>query len=84
MRNSSILTLRSWLLAVLITGIAACDTGKEEQAKLRYEEGEEELINLLTIQQRVIGAQSTLSSARRLLLEQRVNLHLALGGSWEL
>lgn len=52
-------------------------------AKLRYEEGEEELLNVLTIQQRVIGAQSSLSSVERLLLEQRVNLNLALGGSWE-
>ena len=52
-------------------------------AKLRYEEGEEELLNLLTIQQRVIGARSSLSSVERLLLEQRLNLNLALGGSWE-
>jgi len=35
------------------------------------------------IQQRVIGAKSSLSSAERLLLEQRVNLNLALGGSWQ-
>ena len=52
-------------------------------ARLRYEEGEEELLNVLTIQQRVIGAKSSLSSVKRLLLEQRVNLNLALGGSWE-
>ena len=52
-------------------------------ARFRYEEGEEELLNVLTIQQRVIGAQSSLSTAQRLLLEQRVNLNLALGGSWE-
>lgn len=52
-------------------------------AKLRYEEGEEELLSVLTIQQRVIGAKSSLSSVERLLLEQRVNLNLALGGSWD-
>jgi len=52
-------------------------------AQLRYEEGEEELLNVLTIQQRVIGAKSSLSSVERLLLEQRVNLNLALGGSWD-
>ena len=51
-------------------------------AQLRYEEGEEELLNVLSIQQRVIGAKSSLSSVERLLLEQRVNLNLALGGSW--
>ena len=51
-------------------------------ARVRYEEGEEDLLNVLTIQQRVIGARSSLSIAERLLLEQRVNLSLALGGSW--
>ncbi len=51
-------------------------------ARIRYEEGEEDLLNVLTIQQRVIGARSTLSTAQRLLLEQRVNLNLALGGDW--
>jgi NodT family efflux transporter outer membrane factor (OMF) lipoprotein len=52
-------------------------------AQLRYEEGEDELLTTLTIQQRVISAQSALSSVERLLLEQRINLNLALGGSWE-
>ncbi len=52
-------------------------------AELRYKEGETSLIDLLTIQQRVIGSRSTLSSVQRLLLQQRVNLNLALGGSWE-
>lgn len=51
-------------------------------AELRYKEGETNLLDLLTIQQRVIAARSTLSSVQRLLLEQRVNLNLALGGSW--
>ncbi len=52
-------------------------------ARLRYDEGEEDLLSVLTIQQRAIGARSSLSTAERLLLEQRVNLNLALGGSWE-
>ncbi len=52
-------------------------------ARLRYDEGEEDLLSVLTIQQRVIRAKSALSSVDRLLLEQRVNLNLALGGSWE-
>ncbi|MEL6366862.1 MAG: TolC family protein [Pseudomonadota bacterium] len=52
-------------------------------ARLRYDEGEEELLNVLNIQQRVINAQSSLSSVNRLLLEQRINLNLALGGGWE-
>ncbi len=52
-------------------------------ARLRYQEGEEDLLTVLTIQQRVISARSSLSIAERLQLEQRVNLNLALGGSWE-
>ena len=52
-------------------------------ASLRYEEGEEDLLSVLTIQQRVISAKSALSSVERLLLEQRINLNLALGGSWD-
>ena len=52
-------------------------------AELRYKEGETSLIDLLTIQQRAIGTRSSLASVRRLLLQQRVNLNLALGGSWE-
>ena len=52
-------------------------------ARLRYEEGEEDLLNVLTIQQRGISSRSTLSTAERLQLEQRVNLNLALGGSWD-
>ncbi len=52
-------------------------------ARLRYEEGEEDLLSVLTIQQRAISARSALSTMERLLLEQRVNLNLALGGSWQ-
>ena len=51
-------------------------------AKLRYEEGEIPLLDLLSLQQRVNTSESNLSSVIRLLLEQRVNLHLALGGGW--
>ena len=51
-------------------------------SRIRYDEGEEDLLTVLTIQQRGISSRSTLSSAERLLLEQRVNLFLALGGSW--
>ena len=51
-------------------------------AELRHKEGEISLIDLLTIQQQVIGTRRALSSVQRLLLQQRVNLNLALGGSW--
>ncbi len=52
-------------------------------ADLRYKEGESSLIDLLTIQQRQITAESSLTSIQRLALQQRVNLNLALGGHWE-
>jgi len=51
-------------------------------AALRYKEGESELLDTLQIQQQVISAQSNLLSVQRKQLEQRVNLYLALGGSW--
>ncbi|MDJ0840753.1 MAG: TolC family protein [Acidobacteriota bacterium] len=52
-------------------------------ADLRYREGESELLDTLTIQQRVIAAKNNLASIERLLLEQRIDLHLALGGEWD-
>ncbi len=52
-------------------------------ARLRYDEGETDLIDVLSIQQRVFAAESNLVSVERQRLEQRVNLNLALGGSWE-
>ena len=63
----------------------AADQSKEAYrlAELRYKEGESSLLDLLTLQQRMISTRSNLSSVQRLLLEQRVNLNLALGGSWE-
>ena len=51
-------------------------------ANLRYREGESDLLDVLTIQRRVITAKSNLLSIRRQQLEQRVNLHLAIGGDW--
>lgn len=51
-------------------------------ANLRYTEGEINLLDVLSIQQRLISAQSNLATVNRLLLDQRVNLYLALGGDW--
>lgn len=52
-------------------------------ARLRYDEGETDLIDVLSIQQRVFATQSNLVSIERQRLEQRVNLNLALGGNWD-
>jgi len=53
-----------------------------EIAMIRYEEGETDLLDMLTIQQRVFNAQSTLVSAERARLDEWVDLNLALGGHW--
>jgi NodT family efflux transporter outer membrane factor (OMF) lipoprotein len=50
--------------------------------RLRYDEGEEDLLSVLIIQRRLNTARSSLSAVQRLLLEQRINLNLALGGDW--
>lgn len=51
-------------------------------AMLRYEEGETDLLDMLTIQQRVFNAQSALVSAERARLDAWIDLNLALGGHW--
>lgn len=51
-------------------------------ASLRYTEGEINLLDVLSIQQRLIGAKTNLISLERLLLDQRTSLYLALGGQW--
>lgn len=53
-------------------------------AKLRHEEGEIALIDLLAMQQRVLQARSNELSVKRLVLDQRINLFLALGGDWKI
>ncbi|MGX4675805.1 efflux transporter outer membrane subunit [SAR92 clade bacterium H246] len=64
-------------------GVALSEAEKAYRiAQLRHKEGEIALIDLLTVQQRVLSAKSNESSIQRLALEQRINLFLALGGSW--
>lgn len=63
----------------------AAENAKEAYriAELRYKEGESDLLDVLTVRQRVFAADSNLVSVQRQLLDQRVNLHLALGGAWD-
>lgn len=49
----------------------------------RYEGGVESFLAVLDSQQRLVEAQSQLVAVRRMRLENRVNLHLALGGGFE-
>lgn len=51
-------------------------------ANLQFDEGEINLLDVLTIQQRVFSARGNLLSINRASLTQFIDLNLALGGSW--
>ncbi len=51
-------------------------------SNLQYDEGEIDLIDVLSIQQRVFGAESNLLAIKRAQLNQYLELSLALGGDW--
>ena len=48
-------------------------------AQLRFDEGENELIDVLNIQQRVFGTRSSLVAIQRAVLTHYIDLSLALG-----
>lgn len=51
-------------------------------AEISYKAGEIDLLDTLQLQQQAISAESNLLFVKRAQLEQRINLYLALGGSW--
>ncbi|MDJ0837276.1 MAG: efflux transporter outer membrane subunit [Acidobacteriota bacterium] len=51
--------------------------------KAQYDVGRVELLNLLQVQARMLAARSQLIAIRGTRLDQRITLHLALGGSFE-
>lgn len=51
-------------------------------ALLRFNEGDIDLFDVLSVQQRLFEREMELMTVRRAILEQRVNLYLALGGAW--
>lgn len=64
--------------------IAADEANKALRiARLRYDEGETDLLDVLTIQQRVFSSDADLVSIERARLDEWVGLNLALGGDWE-
>lgn len=73
---------------VLTQRLADLDEARNEAGEalrltqLQYDEGETDLLDVLTIQQRFDGRESAVFSLQRSLLEQHLNLHLALGGHW--
>ena len=54
-----------------------------ELAQERYTAGLSDLLDVLVSQRQELDAESSLLSVRRLRLDQRVDLHLALGGGFE-
>ncbi|MEM1051536.1 MAG: efflux transporter outer membrane subunit [Pseudomonadota bacterium] len=50
--------------------------------ELRYKEGETDLIDLLSLQQRQFSTEQNFVSIQRERIDQWVSLNLALGGSW--
>jgi NodT family efflux transporter outer membrane factor (OMF) lipoprotein len=51
-------------------------------AKVRFDEGDMNLFDLLSVEQRTFERHIALNRVQLAVLEQRVNLYLALGGSW--
>jgi NodT family efflux transporter outer membrane factor (OMF) lipoprotein len=51
---------------------------------LQYKEGENDLIDVLSVQQRVFSAQSSLLALKRAQLNQYLEISLALGGDWKI
>ncbi len=52
-------------------------------SNLQYQQGEIDLFDVLGIQQRVFGAESSLLALKRAQLNQHIELSLALGGDWQ-
>ncbi len=65
-----------------LSGASAASQRALHIARLRYREGEEDLLDVLTIQQSAFQARSALVSIERIKLENYVQLSLALGGHW--
>lgn len=66
-----------------LTNAAIAQNRAFDLARLRYEEGETNLLDVLTVQSNTLAADSNLVAARRQQLDEWINLNLALGGSWD-
>ncbi len=67
----------------LLTEVVSENEAAWEIAKTQYEVGKIDLLSVLQMQARVVGARIALINIRSSQLITRVNLHLALGGSFE-
>jgi outer membrane protein, multidrug efflux system len=75
----SLLRRREAALAEAVRLASEADT----EARANFRQGLGDLLTVLATQQRAIQARSALATARRLRLDNRVALHLALGGDFE-
>jgi NodT family efflux transporter outer membrane factor (OMF) lipoprotein len=66
-----------------LQAVLAENTSAWELAKTQYEVGKVDLLSVLQMQARVVGSQIAMVNIRNDQLITRVNLHLALGGSFE-
>jgi NodT family efflux transporter outer membrane factor (OMF) lipoprotein len=66
-----------------LQAVLAENTGAWDLAKTQYEVGKVDLLSVLQMQARVVGARIAVVNVRNDRLINRVNLHLALGGSFE-
>jgi len=79
LKNENLITEREAYLVDVVSE----NTEALKIAEKQYQVGRTDLLNVLIIQARLIGARASLISIRNDRLTNRVNLHLALGGSFE-
>jgi multidrug efflux system outer membrane protein len=77
--NSELLERRKTYLA----GAVDNNLGAYELAKVQYDVGQTDLLSVLQIQSRWVGARVGLLNVKNQQLAERINLHLAPGGSFE-
>ncbi len=78
LQNERTLANREAALAQAATLAAEAD----QEARADFRRGLGDLLTVLQTQQRAVQAKSSLATVRRLRLDNRVNLHLALGGDF--
>ena len=77
--NESLLAEREYF----ISGAVNNNSGALRLANTQYDVGQIELLNVLQIQSRWVGSRVGLLRIRNERIANRINLHLALGGSFE-
>ena len=62
--------------------VAEAETARE-QARFRYRRGLGDMLVVLQMDRRILNSKSQILALQRLLLENRIDLHLALGGGFD-